>query len=77
MLSNREVSAVIGPNRVRQFRKAQGLSQKELAEAIGVARTTIINLELGHSEPSKALMDKLREFFRVDLDVLFPRRSEP
>jgi putative transcriptional regulator len=42
-------------NRVRALRGQQGLSQEELAEAVGVSRQTINSIEQQRSTPSVAV----------------------
>jgi putative transcriptional regulator len=42
-------------NQVKRFRDLQGLSQEELAEAVGVSRQTINSIEQQRSTPSVAV----------------------
>jgi transcriptional regulator with XRE-family HTH domain len=43
-------------DRLRKAREAVGLDQQELADAIGVARTSVSNYELGHTTRLKAIV---------------------
>ena len=44
---------------LEEIRKKKGLSRKELAEKSGVGEMTIVCLELGKNDPSKAKIDTL------------------
>ena len=58
-------------NRVKELRKAKGLTQEELADIIGVSRQTINAIEkekFDHSLPTAFKMSKL---FEVPIEVFF------
>lgn len=60
---------------IRQARERQGLTQTELAEAVGLGRTSLTNIELGRQ---RFLLHKLWEIARVlkiDITLLLPRLS--
>lgn len=64
---------------LKKLRRSKNLTQKELAEVIGVDRTTYVKYESGDSEPSFETLIKLADFFEVSLDYLFcyePRKKE-
>jgi putative transcriptional regulator len=46
---------VLLKNRIAEHRERLGLTQQELAEAVGVRRETIVNLERGRYNPSLKL----------------------
>ena len=56
--------------RLRQLRKEKGLSQKELAEALNVANTTVSIWERGLRKPETDTLEKVRNFFGVSLAYL-------
>jgi len=58
-------------NNVREHRKNAGLTQEDLASAMGVSRQTIISIEKGKYIPSLPLALKLARFFRCSTDDLF------
>ena len=58
-------------NRVKQFRKDQGLSQLKLAQKIGVARQTINLIENNKYNPSLELCINLAKAINTDLNSLF------
>ena len=61
------------PNRLRELRKAKGLSQKALAEAVGMSDTGIQNYELKTRTPNADVIVKLADFFDVSTDYLLGR----
>jgi DNA-binding XRE family transcriptional regulator len=54
-----------GPALVREARKRLGLTQRELAEKIGVNYTYISKIENGHSRPSRPVLAALAELLRA------------
>ena len=58
-------------NCLRELRKARGLSQAELAEAIEVSRQTIIATEADKYDPSLPMAYRLAAFFEVPVEELF------
>jgi transcriptional regulator with XRE-family HTH domain len=55
--------------RIREHRKAKGLSQVELGQKVGLSQKTITNYERGEREPS---LDTLRDLAKA-LEVPFER----
>jgi transcriptional regulator with XRE-family HTH domain len=53
----------------RQLRETLGLTQQEIAEALGVTNVHISKIETEKSFPSQQLIDRYREEFGVDLYV--------
>lgn len=58
-------------NCLRDLRKARGLNQADLAEAIEVSRQTIIAVEADKYDPSLPMAYKLAAFFAVPVEALF------
>ena len=58
-------------NRLRELREAKGLTQEELAKALGVTRQTIIAIEKGKYDPSLRLAFKIARFFGVKIEDIF------
>ncbi|USS41412.1 helix-turn-helix transcriptional regulator [Thermococcus aggregans] len=58
-------------NRLRELREAKGLTQEELARALGVTRQTIIAIEKGKYDPSLRLAFKIAKFFKVKIEDVF------
>ena len=64
-------------NRLEELRKARGLRQEELAEALEVSRQTIGSLENGRYNPSILLAFKLSRYFGVPIEEIFIYEEEP
>ena len=47
------------------------LTQKELAEILGVSTATIVNWEKGNSEPNLTQLRKISELSGIPLDFIF------
>ena len=58
-------------NHLETMRKARGVSQEELANALEVSRQTIISLEKGRYNPSLTLAFKLARYFGVTIEDIF------
>ena len=58
-------------NCLRDLRKARGLSQAELAEAIEVSRQTINAVEADKYDPSLPMAYRLAAFLGVSVEELF------
>lgn len=58
-------------NRVKDFRKDIGISQLELAKAIGVSRQTINMIENDKYNPTLELCLNLARALQTDLNALF------
>lgn len=58
-------------NLVKEKRKAQKLTQRELAKKTEVTERTIISLENGKYKPSIVLAYKLARIFDTDIETLF------
>lgn len=60
--------------RLKELRKSNKITQKELATAIGVTGQTILNWENGIFEPSINELIKLADYFNVTIDYLVERK---
>ncbi|NJE02285.1 helix-turn-helix transcriptional regulator [Thermococcus sp. JdF3] len=58
-------------NRLRELREELGITQEELAKALGVTRQTIIAIEKGRYDPSLRLAFKIARFFGVKIEDVF------
>jgi putative transcriptional regulator len=63
-------------NRVREQRTQQGLSQADLAAALGVSRQTVISIENGRYLPSLPLAFAIARFFGLTVDKMFDPDEE-
>jgi DNA-binding XRE family transcriptional regulator len=55
-------------NKLKTYREKGKLTQKQLAEAIGVSRKSISFWENGHGLPESGLVEKLAIFFQIPID---------
>ena len=58
-------------NEIFEFRAKAGLTQEDLANAVGVTRQTIISIEKGNYTPSILLSLKLANFFKTNVSDIF------
>ena len=63
-------------NRLEEFRKARGLRQEELADALEVSRQTIGSLENGRYNPSILLAFKIAQYFGMTIEEIFIYEEE-
>ena len=59
------------PNLVKQYRKENKMTQREVAEKVRVTERTIISVEKGKYKPSIVLAYKLAKLFGTDIETLF------
>jgi len=62
--------------RVKELRESQGLSQAQLADALGVSRQTVNYLERGKYVPSLTLAMKIAKFFKIPIEQIFELEEE-
>ena len=58
-------------NRLEELRKTKGLSQEELADALGVSRQTVSSLEKGRYNPSILLAFRIARLFGLRIEDVF------
>ena len=63
-------------NVFRQLRLSSNLTQNEMAEKIGISRSTIGMYETGAREPDFETLEKIADYFNVDTDFLLCRTSQ-
>ena len=59
-------------SRIKHYRKAAGLTQKELGEKIGVKHNTISSYEGGKNEPEQNMLFKIASALGISVNDLFP-----
>lgn len=69
MVTNINVMLSLG-NRIKKARLEKGMTQEELAEALGLARTTVARYELGEIEPKLQNLITLSIVLGVSTDYL-------
>jgi putative transcriptional regulator len=63
-------------NRVRSQRTEMGMSQADLAAALGVSRQTVISIENGRYLPSLPLAFRIARLFAMPIEKLFDPDAE-
>ena len=58
-------------NRIAGLRAARGLSQQQLADAIGVSRKTISTVETSRFTPSVVIALQMARYFEVPVEQIF------
>lgn len=58
--------------KLRACRERCGLSQRQVAEALGLERTTYTYYESGRTEPNLTTLVKIAQIFCVDVSALLP-----
>lgn len=62
-------------NKLKVYRAMHDLTQKELADQLGVTRQTIHSIERGKYDPSLPLAFKMARFFDVKIEDIFLYRE--
>ena len=62
--------------RIAELRKQEGLTQKQLADKLGVSNKTISKWETGEGFPDITMIPKLSAIFNVSSDYLLSKESE-
>lgn len=63
-------------NIFKRLRSSSGLTQAEMAEKLGISRSTIGMYETGAREPDFETLEKIADFFNVDTDFLLGRTDK-
>jgi putative transcriptional regulator len=58
-------------NRVRELRAERGLSQADLAAALGVSRQSVNAIETGKYDPSLPLAFRIARLFQRPIEAIF------
>ena len=61
---------------LRDLRKASGLKQYELAKKLDISRSAIGMYETGSRKPMQDDLEKIADFFNVDIDYLLGRTNK-
>ncbi|MEC5422072.1 helix-turn-helix transcriptional regulator [Virgibacillus sp. C22-A2] len=70
-----KLSQYVG-NKIREYRKKQKLTQKELGDKIGVKHNTISSYESGTVSPEQDSLFALSRALEVKVDDFFPARDD-
>lgn len=56
---------------IAELRREKGMSQRQLAEALGFATSTVGMWELGLRTPNLQIAKKIARFFKVPLEAIY------
>jgi len=59
--------------RIKQLRKERKLTQRELADKLGISHGSVALYETGDRKPDPEMINKIADFFDVTVDYLFGR----
>ena len=68
-MDNKERMQIIATN-ITNYRKAKGITQKQLAEAIGISQSSMTEYMKLRTAPSFGVIQKLADYFGVSEDFL-------
>ncbi len=63
-------------NKIKQYRESKKMTQKDIAEILGVEAGTVSKYELGLTEPNIESLKKLAEIFNITVDELLKDEKE-
>ena len=63
--------------RLKEIRKAKGISQLKMAMDLNTNQNTISRYETGEREPGIAELIRIADYFNVSVDYLLGRTNEP
>lgn len=62
-------------DKIRELRKERGMTQKEVAERLGIGGSTMTMYETGRREPNMETLIKIADFFDVSTDYLLGKTN--
>lgn len=62
--------------KIKEYRAKKNMTQKELADMVGIRRETIVHLEKGTYSPSLKLAFDIAEVFNTTVDEIFSFKEE-
>lgn len=65
------------PEHLLSLRLGSGLSQKEIARALGISTLTYQRYEYGERDPKSAVLIALADYYKLSLDELVCREWPP
>lgn len=74
-MSPHRVYKIFG-TKLKELRKEDKITQEELAEKMGVSKTTIVNYENGNRKVPLEMVVKISRYFNVTVDSLLDLKDE-
>lgn len=69
--------AIAFSQRLIALRKANGMTQADLADRLGISRSAIGNYEQARRDPDFEILDAVADLFDVDVSFLLGRNDDP
>ncbi len=63
-------------NILKQLRLEKGLMQTKIAEDLGISKSSYSLYESGKREPNMEMLEKIADYFNVDIDFLLGRTNK-
>ncbi len=63
--------------RLRLLRCEKGVSQKQIADELGITEAGYQNYEVGRRKPTFDVLPSIADFFKVSIDYLVGRTNNP
>lgn len=60
----------------KYLRLREGLTQKEMADRLGIAKSTVSMYENGNREPDFELLEQIADYFNVDMNFLLGKDKD-
>ncbi len=64
-------------NKLREIRKSQKLTMKQLGQIVGVSESTISLYETGKHDPDMVTLNRIADALNVTVDAILGRDEEP
>ena len=61
---------------LKLLRSEKNMSQQELADALGISKSSINMYERGERQPNFEVLETIADFFNVDIDYLLGRTNK-
>lgn len=61
----------MGVNKLKELRKAKGITQVQLADILGTSQKNVSHWEVGRNYPRPHVMQKLEDYFEIPKEVIF------
>ena len=61
---------------LKLLRNEKNMSQQELADALGISKSSINMYEWGERQPNFEVLEAIADFFNVDIDYLLGRTNK-
>lgn len=64
-------------DRIKELRKSKNMTQKQMAQALGIAERNYQRYEASENNPSSQMLITIADYFNVSTDYLLGRSDSP